>query len=78
MADYINREAAISACYDGFADCRDDCAANIRKLPAADVAEVRHGRWTITYSRLGGTRKFARSVPFVGRTSCLMNGAWRI
>ena len=40
MAEYIERDAAIAACFDGFADCRDDCAANIRSFPSADVAEV--------------------------------------
>lgn len=40
MAEYIDRDAAIAACFDGFADCRDDCAANIRNIPAADVVEV--------------------------------------
>ena len=40
MAEYIEREAAINACYDGFADCRDDCATNIKAIPAADVVEV--------------------------------------
>lgn len=39
MAEYIDRDAAIAACFDGFADCRDDCAANIRSIPAADVVE---------------------------------------
>lgn len=43
--EYIEREAAINACYDGFADCRDDCADNIRNLPAADVVPARHGQW---------------------------------
>lgn len=45
MAEYIDRDAAIAACFDGFADCRDDCAANIRSIPAADVVERKHGRW---------------------------------
>ena len=45
MDKYIKQESAINACYDGFADCRDDCAANIKNLPAEDVAPVRHGRW---------------------------------
>ena len=40
MAEYIDRDAAIAACFDGFADCRDDCAANIRNIPAADVVKV--------------------------------------
>ena len=40
MKEYIEREAAISACYDGYADNRDDCAENIRMLPAADVVAV--------------------------------------
>lgn len=45
MTKYIELDAAINACYDGFADCRDDCAANIKAIPAADVALVKHGRW---------------------------------
>lgn len=45
MADYIDRDAAIAACFDGFADCRDDCAANIRNLPAADVVVRKTGKW---------------------------------
>ena len=40
MAECIYRDAAIAACFDGFADCRDDCAANIRNIPATDVVEV--------------------------------------
>ena len=35
--EYILKDDAVSACYDGFADNRDDCAANIRALPSADV-----------------------------------------
>ena len=45
MAEYIDRDAAIAACFDGFADCRDDCAANIRNIPAADVVERKLGSW---------------------------------
>lgn len=45
MAEYIDRDAAIAACFDGFADCRDDCAANIRSIPAADVRPVARGKW---------------------------------
>ena len=45
MADCIYRDSAITACFDGFADCRDDCAANIRNIPAADVVERKTGKW---------------------------------
>lgn len=45
MAEYIDRDAAIAACFDGFADCRDDCAANIRSIPAADVRPVVRSKW---------------------------------
>ena len=45
MTDYISREAAINACYDGFANCRDDCADNIRKIPAAHVRENKKRYW---------------------------------
>ena len=42
--DYISREAALEITT---RTCGDYAAAfaEIRKLPAADVAEVRHGRW---------------------------------
>ena len=39
MAEDIDRDAAIAACFDGFADCRDDCAANIRNIPATDAID---------------------------------------
>ena len=45
MDIYIKKEDAIKACFDGFADCRDDCADNIRRLPAEDVAPIIHGCW---------------------------------
>ena len=40
MDDLIRRKDAITACYDGYADCRDDCVDNIRSLPAVDAVEV--------------------------------------
>lgn len=43
MADYISREAAYNAIvnnYDTDAQLRD-----LDAIPAADVAEVRHGKW---------------------------------
>lgn len=57
MAEYIDRDAAIAACFDGFADCRDDCAANIRSIPAADVVERKTGRWVSVTERLPKTRE---------------------
>lgn len=54
MSDYISREAAIdrlnknlSACNPGtFSEmCYADTIETVKHLPAADVAEVRHGRW---------------------------------
>lgn len=36
MVEYIDREAVIEAC-GGLCDCRDDCIAEIKKIPAADV-----------------------------------------
>ena len=37
MSDYISRQAAIDACFDGWNNSADDCARNIKSLPAADV-----------------------------------------
>ena len=52
MAEYIEREAAYREI------CADDtlsgyekayCSELIRNIPAADVAQVRHGRWECVY-----------------------------
>ena len=53
MAEYIKREYAVDAVLDVYCDTPDidlSCEkfeAAILKIPAADVAAVRHGRWTI-------------------------------
>ena len=38
--EYIERQAAIDACFDGWNNSADDCARNIKSLPAADVVPV--------------------------------------
>ena len=51
MTEYIKREDTIDAVLDVYCDTPDidlSCEkfeAAILKIPAADVAEVRHGRW---------------------------------
>ena len=51
MAEYINRDYAVDAVLDVYCDTPDidlSCEkfeAAIRKIQAADVATVRHGRW---------------------------------
>ena len=51
MAEYIDREYAVDAVVDVYYDTPDinlSCEkfeAAIIKIPAADVAPVRHGRW---------------------------------
>lgn len=45
MAEYIKREAAIDACFNGWNNDAHDCAENIRLIPAADVRENKRGRW---------------------------------
>lgn len=44
MAEYIEREAAIEALSRG-EGCGNICRRAIERIPAADVAPVRHGRW---------------------------------
>lgn len=57
MKDYIEREAAIAAAFSvtslGDSAFRDvyDTVNRLRLIPAADVVEVRHGRW-ITHNSL--------------------------
>ena len=49
MAEYIEREAAIRALLNDSPEqvrySREDAADCIRYMDAADVAQVRHGRW---------------------------------
>lgn len=46
MAEYIEREAAINAVYEAFADGESAYDA-IEAIPAADVVPVRHGQWIV-------------------------------
>lgn len=46
MADFISREAAIKALQPTHAPAINEVLASVlRRVPAADVAPVRHGRW---------------------------------
>ena len=57
MAEYIKREYAVDAVLDVYYDTPDidlsgeKFEAAIRKIQAADVAPVRHGRWILDEKR---------------------------
>ena len=66
MSDYIKRDELLKirpfTCYmvlsvceynEGFLDCADEAREAIKNLPAADVAEVKHGKWIAEYERQG-------------------------
>ena len=61
MAEYIKRDYAVDAVLDVYCDTPDidlSCEkfeAAIRKIQAADVAPVRHGRWEEWDDGFGGT-----------------------
>ena len=61
MAEYIKREYAVDAVLDVYYDTPDidlsgeKFEAAIRKIQAADVAPVRHGRWEERDDGFGGT-----------------------
>ena len=40
MSEYIERDKAIDACFEGWDNNAHDCADNIRSIPAADVRPV--------------------------------------
>ena len=44
MAEYIDKNKAINAVFEAFADGRSAYIA-LEAIPSADVAPVRHGRW---------------------------------
>lgn len=70
MAEYIDREAAVTVCNEQYKEClrkSDFCGdtvawnicADIKAIPAADVAPVVHGRWEgYTHSRYIGCDEY--------------------
>ena len=64
MNEYIKREYAIDAVLDVYYDTPDidlsgeKFEAAILKIPAADVAPVRHGRWIMKHRHRGGFRRY--------------------
>lgn len=44
MAEYIDKEKAINAVFEAFADGRSAYIA-LETIPSADVQPIRHGRW---------------------------------
>lgn len=63
MAEYIEREKAIDACFNGWNNNAYDCAENIRQIPAADVRPVVRGKWEdveVTYVADKTTLPFER------------------
>lgn len=58
MKEYIEREAAVTALaqYFGFTSVRASIAVEkvLATIPAADVVEVRHGRWTEYHAKCDG------------------------
>jgi hypothetical protein len=50
MADFIRREDALKALYNDYAYAAMDV---IKRLPAADVAEVVYGRWILHHTVTG-------------------------
>ena len=50
MAEYIEREAAVESFMGEFPDAHYPSwyAEKLKEIPAADVAEVRHGEWVHT------------------------------
>ena len=51
--EYIDRDKAIDACFDGWNNNAHDCAENIRSIPAADVRPVVRGKWIQTTQPMG-------------------------
>lgn len=50
MADFIRREDALKTLYNDYAYAAMDV---IKRLPAADVADVVHGRWILHHTVTG-------------------------
>lgn len=71
MAEYIEREAALSAvdCGNLHKGIVDALQENIKDIPAADVVEARHGQWIFDFA-LDGSNFYRCSE--CGRQECLL------
>ena len=52
MTEYIDKDKAINAVFEAFADGRSAYIA-LEAIPAADVAPVRHGWWNVYSAKHG-------------------------
>lgn len=63
MKEYIERAATLDAARRAFSNQKCDCEVMpdvfraLQKVPAADVAEVRHGRWIVHFDHFAPYQK---------------------
>lgn len=80
MGEYIEREAALSAvdCGNLHKGIVDALQENIKDIPAADVVEVRHGRWISDSpgKRFGTVVRLDKDGCPVGSCHCSECGEW--
>ena len=75
--EYIRRDAAMKAVASQYGACRspaqnrmiDEIRNKIRRMPAADVAEVVHGRWILHHTVTGN--------PYTECSNCCTNFAFK-
>lgn len=53
MAEYITREAALTAVDETYLEYLAVVQAAVRNIPSADVAPVRHGEWLLRHEGHG-------------------------
>lgn len=77
--EYIEREAAIDACFNGWNNNAHDCAENIRSIPAADVRPVPEGgigEMSDGYHTFNGLY-YQRMVLFAALVKAHKDKAWK-
>ena len=79
MTEFIERKAAIDACFDGWNNDARDCAENIRAIPAADVRPVPEGgigEMSDGYHTFNGLY-YQRMVLFAALVKAYKDKAWK-
>ena len=85
MAEYITREAALTAVDETYLEYLAVVQAAVRNIPAADVAPVRHGKWMPFHAEFAGDIQYCSvcEIGFAAKTSycphcgAVMDG-WRV
>ena len=74
MTEYIDRNALLQKIR--WASDAEEAVISVRRMPAADVAPVRHGQWITEFDDLGWLKHTCTVCGYVKRTDVHVSLGW--